>query len=69
MGVYTDILIELSGLKNVNKVISDKLYRPIDIHYQHGDCTELVDITGWKAQYDLKTTLQDLLNYWLNKIG
>ena len=69
MGVYTDMLIELSGLKQVHKVISDALYRPIDIHYQHGDCASLVDITGWKTQYDLKTTLQDLLNYWLHKIG
>ncbi len=69
MGVYTDMLIEFSGLKNVEKVISPKLYRPIDIHYQHGDCEELKSITEWKPKYTLEQTIKDLLNYWLTKIG
>lgn len=69
MGVYTDILIKLSGLKDIEKRISDKLYRPIDIHYQHGDCDSLVELTGWKPQYSLETTLQDLLDYWVKKLS
>jgi nucleoside-diphosphate-sugar epimerase len=69
MGVYTDKLIEFSKLTNIEKKISDQLYRPIDIHYQHGDCDELINITGWKPDYDLDTTLNDLLNYWLKKIS
>jgi GDPmannose 4,6-dehydratase len=68
MGVYTDMLIEASGLTDVVKEISPKLYRPIDIHYQHGDCQSLVDITGWKPEFELKQTIEDLLNYWLNKL-
>ena len=69
MGVYTDILIKLSGLQNVEKQISDKLYRPIDIHYQHGDCNGLIELTGWKPDYQLEQTLKDLLDYWLKKLG
>lgn len=69
MGVYTDILIKLSGLQNVEKQISDKLYRPIDIHYQHGDCNNLIELTGWKPDYQLEQTLKDLLDYWLKKLG
>lgn len=69
MGVYTDILIELSGVKNVEKKISDKLYRPIDIHYQHGDCDNLIELTGWKPQYKLEDTLKDLLDYWVKKLS
>jgi GDPmannose 4,6-dehydratase len=69
MGVYTDKLIEFSKLTNIEKKISDQLYRPIDIHYQHGNCDELINITGWKPNYDLDTTLNDLLNYWLKKIS
>jgi GDP-mannose 4,6-dehydratase len=68
MGVYTDMLIEASGLSNVEKIIHPPFYRPIDIHYQHGDCSELVEITNWKPVYELKTTIRDLLTYWLNKI-
>jgi GDPmannose 4,6-dehydratase len=69
MGVYTDMLIDKSGLTNVVKQISDKLYRPIDIHYQHGDCTELKDITGWSPKFTLEQTMSDLLNYWIDKIS
>lgn len=69
MGVYTDILIQLSGLKGIEKRISDKLYRPIDIHYQHGDCDSLVQLTGWKPEYKLEQTLRDLLDYWLKKLS
>lgn len=69
MGFYTDTLIALSGLPNVQKKVSPDLYRAIDIHYQHGDCTELVELTGWKPTYDITTTLKDLLEYWVKKIS
>ena len=69
MGFYTDTLIELSGLEEVLKEVDSKLYRPIDIHYQHGDCDDLVQLTGWKPEYDIRTTLRDLLDYWVQKIG
>jgi GDP-4-dehydro-6-deoxy-D-mannose reductase len=67
MGYYTDTLIKLSGLENVVKEVSPQLYRPIDIHYQHGDCDDLVKLTGWKPHYDIETTLRDLLQYWVKK--
>jgi len=69
MGYYTDTLISLSGLGNVAKDVCPKLYRPIDIDYQHGDCEDLVQLTGWKPEYDITTTLGDLLNYWVKKIS
>lgn len=69
MGVYTDMLLGASGLTGVEKVISPALYRPIDIHYQHGDCDSLIELTGWKPQYSLEQTIQDLLDYWLKKLG
>ena len=68
MGYYTDTLIELSKLGKVEKEVSPKFYRPIDIHYQHGDCEDLVKLTGWKPAYDISTTLNDLLQYWVKKI-
>jgi GDP-4-dehydro-6-deoxy-D-mannose reductase len=68
MGYYTDTLIELSKLGNIVKEISPAFYRPIDIHYQHGDCEDLVRLTGWKPTYDINTTLNDLLQYWVKKL-
>jgi GDP-4-dehydro-6-deoxy-D-mannose reductase len=67
MGFYTDEMIRLSGLDKVEKEVSPALYRPIDIHYQHGDCEDLVQLTGWKPAYDISTTLDDLLKYWVKK--
>ena len=69
MGVYTDMLLAHSKLEGVTKEISPKLFRPIDIHYQHGDCQELVDITGWKPVFTLEQTIGDLLDYWVKKIS
>ena len=69
MGVYTDMLLAHSKLEGVAKEISPKLFRPIDIHYQHGDCQELVDITGWKPVFTLEQTIGDLLDYWVKKIS
>lgn len=69
MGVYTDMLLTHSKLKDIVKEISPKLFRPIDIHYQHGDCQELIDITNWKPTFTLEQTIGDLLNYWIKKIS
>ncbi len=68
MGFYTDTLIKLSGLDGVQKEVYPAFYRPIDIHYQHGDCSEVVELTGWKPDYDISTTLGDLLDYWVQKM-
>jgi GDP-4-dehydro-6-deoxy-D-mannose reductase len=69
MGFYTDTLIALSRLGKVEKEVSPALFRPIDIHYQHGDCEDLVQLTGWKPAYDISTTLGDLLEYWVKKMS
>ena len=68
MSYYTDTLIALSGLENVVKEVCPDFYRPIDIHYQRGDCDDLVLLTGWKPTYDISTTLGDLLAYWVKKL-
>ena len=69
MGVYTDMLINASGITNIAKIIPEKYYRPIDIHYQHGDCTALKTITSWSPKYNIETTMNDLLEYWIKKLG
>ena len=44
------------------------LYCPFDVCYQHGDTTDIKEITDWKPEINIMTTLFDLLNYWINKI-
>ena len=68
MQYFTDKLIELSGLDNVEQRIHEPFWRPHEIYYQHGDSTNLVEMTGFKEEYDIETTLKDLLMYWYNKI-
>jgi len=68
MQFFTDKLIELSGLKGVEQNIHKPFWRPHEIHYQHGDSSNLVELTGFKEEYDIETTLNDLLRYWVDKL-
>jgi len=68
MRYYTEKLIELSGINNIEMIIDDKLWRPIDIQYQDGDNKLCIELTNWKPEYNIDQTLKDLLEYWLNKI-
>jgi len=67
MEFFTDLLIEISGI-DVEKRISEELYRPIDIEYQHGDSSNLIEKTNWNIEYQIEKTLEDLLQYWMDKI-
>ncbi len=69
MQIFTDKLIELSGLEDVIQKIHGPFYRPIDIHYQHGDSSELTNLTGWSPKIKLEQTLEDLLKYWFDKLA
>jgi len=69
MQFFTDKLIELSGLKNVKQEIHKPFWRPHEIFYQHGDSANLVEMTGFKEEFNIEKTLNDLLKYWFNKIN
>jgi GDP-4-dehydro-6-deoxy-D-mannose reductase len=67
MRVYAEKLIEIAGV-DCKQYVHPKLYRPIDINYQHGDTQRLKKIAGWEPVYTLDQTLTDLFNYWMDKI-
>jgi GDP-4-dehydro-6-deoxy-D-mannose reductase len=69
MQYFADKLIEISGLGDVKQKIHAPFYRPIDIHYQHGDSENLVDLTAWQPEINIEQTLEDLLRYWCDKIN
>lgn len=67
MSYFTDKLIELSGLNNIEKVIDGNLYRKHDIFYQHGSTEKIKLFIDWEPKEKIDDTLRDLLNYWIKK--
>lgn len=68
MREYTNMLIEFSGLDDIQMEINCNLWRPIDIHYQDGDSQLIRDELGWMPQIEIKDTIKDLLLFWYNKL-
>jgi GDP-4-dehydro-6-deoxy-D-mannose reductase len=68
MREYTNMLIEFSGLENIEMQINDKLWRPIDIQYQDGDAGLIQAELGWEPKFTIRETIQDLLTFWYNKL-
>jgi GDP-4-dehydro-6-deoxy-D-mannose reductase len=68
MREYTNMLIEFSGLSDIEQIIDDKLWRPIDIQYQDGDSSLISNELGWKPEIGIRDTIKDLLEFWYNKL-
>lgn len=71
MGYFTDLLIQISGFSpiDIKKVVSEKLYRPIDINVQKPDITKLKNTIDWNPKYTLEETMDSLYSYWYNKLS
>lgn len=68
MREYTNMLIEFSGLTDVEMHIDQNLWRPIDIQYQDGDSSLIETELGWKPEIGIRDTIKDLLDFWYNKL-
>ncbi|MBQ6975652.1 MAG: GDP-mannose 4,6-dehydratase [Selenomonadaceae bacterium] len=63
-------LISLSTCKNDIKVkIDPERLRPIDADLQIPDCRKFMNHTGWKSQITFEQTMEDLLDYWRDRIS
>lgn len=63
-------LINLSPLKNkISIEVEKSRLRPIDADLQIPDCSKFMNHTGWKPLIPYEQTLNDLLNYWRNKVN
>jgi GDP-D-mannose dehydratase len=69
MQYFADLLIEASKLKDIVQKIHQPFYRPIDIQLQIGDTTRLLQDTSWKQEISIEQTMNNLLNYWIEKLG
>jgi GDP-mannose 4,6-dehydratase len=62
-------LISRSKVKNIEIVIDPERLRPIDADLQVPDITKFQNHTGWKPQIFFEQTMDDLLEYWRNKVN
>ena len=75
-GTYTctikemlDYLISLSTFSDKIKVEADpERLRPIDADLQVPDTTKFSNHTGWQSEITFEQTMQDLLNYWRERV-
>lgn len=63
-----DFLIKNSKVKGIKIKIDKKRLRPIDADLQLPNTRKFKKHTGWKSQIKFEQTMQDLLDYWRNKL-
>lgn len=69
VGDTLQTLINLSTMKDKIKVVVDpERLRPIDADLQVPDCRKFKEHTGWEPEIPFEKTMEDLLNYWREKI-
>ena len=62
-------LISISTLKdNITVETEDDRLRPLDADLQVPDTSKFRNHTGWKPEIPFKKTMQDLLEYWREKV-
>ena len=75
-GTYTckiedmlNYLISQSTVKNIEIVTDPERLRPIDADLQVPDITKFQNHTGWKPEYTFEQTMNDLLQYWRDRVN
>lgn len=64
-----DLLISMSSVRNKIKIKKDPTrMRPSDVPVLLGDCSKFRKATGWKPEIPFKQTMNDLLNYWRERV-
>jgi GDPmannose 4,6-dehydratase len=74
-GTYTckiadmlNYLISQSTVSNIEIVTDPERLRPIDADLQIPDTTKFQNHTGWEPEITFEQTMNDLLDYWRNKV-
>ncbi len=55
--------------KNIKIVKDPSRFRPIDADLQIPDTTKFEELTGWRPHITFNNTMDDLLNYWRERIN
>lgn len=67
MGEIVDIIRKYLKI-NFTVEVDKNLLRPTDEPIIYGDSSKLIKDTGWRQEYDLETTIKDMIQYWRNKL-
>jgi GDP-4-dehydro-6-deoxy-D-mannose reductase len=62
-----DILLSFSNIEIEVRQDPERM-RPSDVEILLADNTRFCDLTGWKPEIPLEKTLEDLLNYWRERV-
>lgn len=69
VGDTLNALLSYSPMKDRIKVVVDpERLRPIDADLQIPDCRKFKEHTGWEPSISFEQTMQDLLNYWRERV-
>jgi len=63
-----DYLLSLSSVNNIKVKTDPERLRPIDADLQVPDTRKFTNHTGWEPEIKFEQTMQDLLNYWRDRI-
>ena len=69
IGEMLDQLLTFTSIKNIKIIKDEARIRPIDADLQVPDTTKFTKHTGWEPKIKFKKTMEDLLNYWRDRIN
>jgi GDPmannose 4,6-dehydratase len=61
-------LLSISTTKNIQVVVDPERLRPIDADLQVPNTEKFKNHTGWEPEIAFEKTMQDLLNYWRDRV-
>ncbi|MDO9530346.1 MAG: GDP-mannose 4,6-dehydratase [Syntrophales bacterium] len=64
-----DYLISISTRKDIQIETEQIRFRPLDADLQVPDITKFKNHTGWEPQISFEKTMQDLLDYWRDRVS
>ena len=64
-----ECLINKSTFKGIKYEVEESRLRPIDADLQIPDTNKFFKHTGWETEIDFDTTMQNLLDYWREKVS
>lgn len=69
VGDTLNYLLSKSTVNNIEIVLDPSRLRPIDADLQIPDTTKFSELTGWRPLIPFNKTMDDLLNYWRERIN
>ncbi len=63
-----DLLIKLSRKKDIKVEKDPSRMRPSDVQILQGDCSKFKELTGWEPKITFEKTIEDLLNWWRDRV-